>query len=47
VLQLVFGYRSLGELEHAFADCRATSNDARVLLDVLFPRLPSRVWAID
>jgi hypothetical protein len=47
VLQLVFGYRSLGELEHAFADCRATSNDTRVLLEILFPRLPSRVWAID
>jgi hypothetical protein len=47
VLQMMFGYRSLAELEHAFAECQVPGNDTRVLLDVLFPRQPSRVWAID
>lgn len=46
-LQLVVGYRTLGELEHAFADCRVMSDEARVLLNILFPKLPSRVWPID
>ena len=46
-LQLLFGYRSLAELEYAFADCRANGEEARVLLDALFPKLPSHVWAIE
>jgi GNAT superfamily N-acetyltransferase len=40
-LQLLFGYRSLQELDYAFADCYALSEEAAVLLDVLFPRRPS------
>jgi RimJ/RimL family protein N-acetyltransferase len=47
VLQLVFGYRTLAELRHAFADCEVNNDDARVLLEILFPKLPSRVWPID
>ena len=35
------------ELEHAFPDCRVMSDEARVLLNILFPKLPSRVWPID
>lgn len=46
-LQLLFGYRSLAELEYAFADCRVEDNEARVLLDALFPRQHSHVWPID
>ncbi len=46
-LQLLFGYRSLAELEYAFADCRVDDAEARVLLDALFPRQPSDVWPID
>ncbi len=42
-LQLLFGYRSLEELDHAFADCWA-SNDAWTLLQSLFPKGPSNVW---
>ena len=42
-LHLLLGHRSLAELEHAFADCRARSEEARVLLDALFPKLPSHV----
>ena len=45
-LQLLFGYRSLDELRHAFADCWASTDDARALLEALFPRQGSHVWPI-
>jgi hypothetical protein len=44
-LQLVFGYRGLAELRSAYADCTASS-DTHVILDALFPRKPSNVWAV-
>jgi len=44
-LQLLFGYRSLEELQHAYPDCSANTDDARALLPVLFPRKASHVWA--
>ncbi len=42
-LHLLFGHRSLAELEHLFADCRANTEEAQVLLDALFPPQPSLV----
>ncbi len=45
-LQILFGYRSLSELEHAFADCRVNTEEARVLLDALFPKQPSHIWPV-
>ncbi len=45
-LQLLFGYRSLAELEHAFADCRVDGEESWVLLNSLFPKRPSAVWWI-
>ena len=45
-LQLLFGSRSLDELEHAFSDCRARSEEAYVLLQAIFPKQPSLIWAI-
>jgi hypothetical protein len=45
-LQLLFGHRSLEELDHAFADCSPGRGDARVLLGALFPRRPSALWPI-
>jgi hypothetical protein len=45
-LQLLCGARSLDELEHAFADCRARTEEARVLLQALFPKHPSLIWAL-
>jgi len=45
-LQLLFGFRSLLELEAAFPDCIVRTNDARALLDALFPRTPSDVWPL-
>jgi hypothetical protein len=43
-LQLLFGYRSMTELEYAFPDCRALNDPAFALLNVLFPKRPSWVW---
>jgi hypothetical protein len=45
-LHLLFGHRALAELEHAFADCTVANEEARVLLDLLFPRHPTHVWAM-
>lgn len=45
-LQILFGYRTLGELRHAFPDCQIPSNDARVILSALFPKRPSHVWPV-
>jgi hypothetical protein len=42
-LQLLFGRRSYQELSEAYADCGG-SDEAGVLLDILFPKLPSEVW---
>ena len=44
-LQLLLGYRTLEELDYAFADCWA-GGEAQVLLNVLFPKQPSDVWPI-
>ena len=43
-LQLLFGYRSLQELSESLADCFASGDEARVLLEALFPKAPSDVW---
>ena len=45
-LQLLFGYRSLEELQHAHPDCRARGNEHRLLLTTLFPKQPSSVWPL-
>jgi hypothetical protein len=45
-LQLLFGYRSLEELDHAFADCWASDDQSRALLEAMFPKQPSNVWAV-
>lgn len=45
-LQLLFGYRSLDELSHAFPDCMIRNDAARVLLDTLFPKQASTIWSI-
>ncbi|HUF90852.1 MAG TPA: GNAT family N-acetyltransferase, partial [Candidatus Limnocylindria bacterium] len=42
-LQLLFGYRSLDDLERAFADCVVRTVEARSLLNALFPAQPSCV----
>jgi GNAT superfamily N-acetyltransferase len=46
VNQLLLGFRSLEELEGAFPDCMVRQGDGRALLDALFPKTPSDVWAL-
>jgi hypothetical protein len=45
-LQLLFAHRTLEELEYAFPDCSAPSEQGRVLLTILFPKQPSLVWQV-
>lgn len=45
-LQLLFGARSLTELEDSYPDCRASHATAAAMLDRLFPRAPAFVWPI-
>ena len=45
-LQLLFGHRSLEELDYAFADCSPGEGNAQVLLRVLFPKRPSALWPV-
>lgn len=46
VYQLIFGCRSIAELEYAFADCRVTTDEARALLTVIFPTVSSAPWPV-
>lgn len=43
-LQLLFGFRSLADVQYAYPDCLVMSDVARVLLPILFPKKPSHVW---
>lgn len=45
-LQLLFGFRSLDELQAAFPDCIVRHPEARALVGALFPRHASDVWPI-
>lgn len=45
-LQLLFGFRTLDELEAAFPDCVVRTQEARALLTALFPRTSSDVWPV-
>lgn len=45
-IQLLFGYRSFDELHHAFADCFWNNNEAKVLLNILFPKRLSDVLPV-
>ena len=45
-LQLLFGFRSLRELEAAFPDCLVRTPEARALLNALFPKTPSDIWPV-
>ena len=46
-LQLLFGFRSVEDLEYAFPDCIMSSQEARDLLNILFPKRASWVWGIE
>jgi hypothetical protein len=46
-LQLLFGYRSMAELTEIFPDCFHADGRMGSLLDVLFPKRPSTVYALN
>jgi len=45
-LQMVFGYRSYEELHYAFPDCWCENEEARVVLNALFPKKISNIFPI-
>jgi hypothetical protein len=45
-LYLLFGSRSLAEIDASYPDCRIRTDLARVILEILFPRTPSVIWPI-
>lgn len=45
-LQALFGYRSFDELRYAFKDCHYENTNARVLLNILFPKRLSDVFPV-
>jgi hypothetical protein len=45
-LQLLFGFRSVEELEFAFPDCWIDDDEPRELIKALFPKGVSDVWGI-
>jgi predicted N-acetyltransferase YhbS len=45
-LQVLFGRRTQPELEAVLPDCRVRSQRARLLIETLFPRQPSLIWAV-
>ncbi|MGQ0601039.1 MAG: GNAT family N-acetyltransferase [Anaerolineales bacterium] len=45
-LHLLFGHRTFDELRHFYTDCGVESDEARVLLEVLFPKQLSNIWPV-
>jgi hypothetical protein len=45
-LQILFGYRSFEELDHAFPDCYWADESTRVIINALFPKKNSHVYGI-
>ena len=45
-LQLMFGRRSLAELEDWYADCTVRNDETRLLIETLFPRRPSNTYSV-
>jgi hypothetical protein len=46
-LQLVFGYRSVAELDFYYPDCWVGSREVSALLDALFPKRGSYLWSVE
>ncbi len=43
---MLFGYRTIDEIQHMFKDCEIKDAQTGHLLDALFPKKPSDVWPI-
>lgn len=46
ILHLVFGHRTMEELENAFTDCYSKDAETHNLINALFPKKPSSIWPI-
>lgn len=46
ILQLIFGYRTVEELQYAFPDCAASGDETHTLLNILFPKKNSHLWSL-
>jgi hypothetical protein len=46
-LQLVFGYRTIEELQQSFSDCRCGNDDIHLVLAALFPKMASTIWPLE
>lgn len=44
--QLLFGFRSVEDLEYAFPDCWVDERRTASLLNALFPKRPSDIWGV-
>ena len=45
-LHMLFGYRTVDEIKYMHKDCWTKDKETAHLLDTLFPKKPSEVWAI-
>jgi len=45
-LRLVFGHSTVDELRSVFADCWYQNDEARLMLDILFPKKPSCFFGV-
>ncbi|MGH2586043.1 MAG: GNAT family N-acetyltransferase [Dehalococcoidia bacterium] len=45
-LHLLFGHRTLAEVDHIYPDCDARTERGQVLIDILFPKQASLVWQV-
>jgi len=45
-LHLLFGYRTMEEIKHIYTDCSTKDDETMHLLNALFPKRASEIWAI-
>jgi len=45
-LHLLFGHRTMEELDYAFMDCSTKDQETTGLVNALFPKKPSHIWTI-
>jgi ribosomal protein S18 acetylase RimI-like enzyme len=46
LVPVIFGFRSVAEIQRAYPDCELHNDVARALLPMLFPPEPSRIWSV-
>ena len=46
-LHILFGHHSLDDLAAVYPDSGPRGDEARLLLETLFPKMPSQVWGLE